>query len=166
MHQTLGPREPVERPGPRAAGAIVALVTLAVIALTVHQAFERYRLLRSGWSWDLAFYNQWAWSLTKGDGVITVRPLAAYATENGSTNAPCWNESSSGIRWSQDALATKYSASAPLIENPKWSSPLLTTHSPTTRSPGRRVVTTEAKLEDGEARLLAHATSTILVLGD
>jgi uncharacterized protein (TIGR00369 family) len=32
--------------------------------------------------------------------------------------------------------------------------------------PGRRVVTTEAKLEDGEARLLAHATSTILVLGD
>ena len=32
--------------------------------------------------------------------------------------------------------------------------------------PGRRVVTTEARLEDAEARLLAHATSTILVLGD
>jgi uncharacterized protein (TIGR00369 family) len=29
---------------------------------------------------------------------------------------------------------------------------------------GRRVVTTEARLEDTEARLLAHATSTILVL--
>ena len=29
---------------------------------------------------------------------------------------------------------------------------------------GRRVVTTEARLEDAEARLLAHATSTILVL--
>ena len=29
---------------------------------------------------------------------------------------------------------------------------------------GRRVVTAEARLEDAEARLLAHATSTILVL--
>jgi uncharacterized protein (TIGR00369 family) len=29
---------------------------------------------------------------------------------------------------------------------------------------GRSVVTTEARLEDGEGRLLAHATSTILVL--
>ena len=32
--------------------------------------------------------------------------------------------------------------------------------------PGRKVVTTEARLEDAEGRLLAHATSTILVLGD
>jgi len=31
---------------------------------------------------------------------------------------------------------------------------------------GRTVVTTEARLEDGEGRLLAHATSTILVLAD
>src|SRR6188768_3410224 len=31
--------------------------------------------------------------------------------------------------------------------------------------PGRKVVTTEARLEDGANRLLAHATSTILVLG-
>jgi uncharacterized protein (TIGR00369 family) len=30
---------------------------------------------------------------------------------------------------------------------------------------GRTVVLTEARLEDGESRLLAHATSTILVLG-
>jgi uncharacterized protein (TIGR00369 family) len=30
--------------------------------------------------------------------------------------------------------------------------------------PGRTVVTTEARLEDAEGRLLAHATSTILVL--
>ncbi len=30
--------------------------------------------------------------------------------------------------------------------------------------PGRRVVTTEARLEDANARLLAHATSTILML--
>ncbi len=32
--------------------------------------------------------------------------------------------------------------------------------------PGRRVVTTEARLEDAGTRLLAHATSTILVLRD
>ena len=31
---------------------------------------------------------------------------------------------------------------------------------------GRTVVTTEARLEDGEGRLLAHGTSTILVLPD
>jgi uncharacterized protein (TIGR00369 family) len=32
--------------------------------------------------------------------------------------------------------------------------------------PGRRVATTEARLEDAGGRLLAHATSTILVLSD
>jgi uncharacterized protein (TIGR00369 family) len=32
--------------------------------------------------------------------------------------------------------------------------------------PGRKVATTEARLEDLDGRLLAHATSTILVLGD
>ena len=32
--------------------------------------------------------------------------------------------------------------------------------------PGRTVVTTEARLEDRDGRLLAHATSTILVLPD
>ena len=32
--------------------------------------------------------------------------------------------------------------------------------------PGRKVATTDARLEDLEGRLLAHATSTILVLGD
>jgi uncharacterized protein (TIGR00369 family) len=32
--------------------------------------------------------------------------------------------------------------------------------------PGRKVATTEARLEDASGRLLAHATSTILVLGD
>ena len=31
--------------------------------------------------------------------------------------------------------------------------------------PGRRVVTTEARIEDSEGRLYAHGTSTILVLG-
>ena len=32
--------------------------------------------------------------------------------------------------------------------------------------PGRQVATTEARLEDAAGRLLAHATSTILVLGN
>lgn len=32
--------------------------------------------------------------------------------------------------------------------------------------PGRRVATTEARIEDSQGRLYAHATSTILVLGD
>jgi acyl-coenzyme A thioesterase PaaI-like protein len=32
--------------------------------------------------------------------------------------------------------------------------------------PGRRVATTEARLEDLRGRLLAHATSTILVVSD
>jgi uncharacterized protein (TIGR00369 family) len=32
--------------------------------------------------------------------------------------------------------------------------------------PGRRVATTEARVEDASGRLLAHATSTILVLDD
>ena len=32
--------------------------------------------------------------------------------------------------------------------------------------PGRRVVTTEARVEDGRGRLCAHGTSTILVLAD
>jgi acyl-coenzyme A thioesterase PaaI-like protein len=32
--------------------------------------------------------------------------------------------------------------------------------------PGRRVATTEARIEDAQGRLCAHGTSTILVLGD
>lgn len=32
--------------------------------------------------------------------------------------------------------------------------------------PGRKVATTEARLEDASSRLLAHATGTILVLGE
>jgi hypothetical protein len=52
-----------------------------VTALSTYQSLERYDELRSGWSWDLAYYNQWFWALTKGDLEVTVRPLAAYAQE-------------------------------------------------------------------------------------
>ena len=69
----------------RAQGArpwlVVAAMTLALIAVTTRQSFTRYRDFRSGFSWDLAYYNQWFWAVTRGDGVITVRPLASYAEE-------------------------------------------------------------------------------------
>lgn len=61
---------------------------LLVLGLTVgleidsaRKALARYREFRSAWSWDLAYYNQWYWALTKGDGRITVRPFAPYAEE-------------------------------------------------------------------------------------
>ena len=47
----------------------------------IHDALERYQRLESGWSWDLAYYNQWCWALTHGNQQITVRPIADYATE-------------------------------------------------------------------------------------
>ena len=56
-------------------------MTVCLTALTTSQALRRYRDLRTGWSWDLAYYNQWYWALTLGDGTISVRPLAAYAEE-------------------------------------------------------------------------------------
>ncbi|HZW31338.1 MAG TPA: DUF2079 domain-containing protein [Isosphaeraceae bacterium] len=60
---------------------VVALLTAALTALSTYQSLCRYDALRSGWSWDLAYYNQWFWALTQGDGTITVRPLSAYAQE-------------------------------------------------------------------------------------
>jgi hypothetical protein len=60
---------------------IVACLTAALSAVTTVQALRRYEELRTGWSWDLAYYNQWYWALTQGDGIISVRPLASYAEE-------------------------------------------------------------------------------------
>src|SRR5438105_1781016 len=56
-------------------------LTAALTALTTVQALQRYRELRSGWSWDLAYYNQWCWTLTRGDGMLSVQPLGPYGTE-------------------------------------------------------------------------------------
>ena len=39
------------------------------------------RSCRSGWSWDLAYYNQWFWAVTQGEGTVTVRPISFYAKE-------------------------------------------------------------------------------------
>src|SRR5436190_21840601 len=60
---------------------LVAFLTAALTALTIVHVLDQYRELRSGWSWDLAYYNQWYWALTHGDGKLTVRPLSAYAQE-------------------------------------------------------------------------------------
>jgi hypothetical protein len=60
---------------------LVVTLTALLTAISTSQALRRYHELRSGWSWDLAYYNQWFWSLTHGDGTVTVRPVAAYAQE-------------------------------------------------------------------------------------
>ncbi len=60
---------------------LVASLTAALTAVTTVQALRRYDELRTGWSWDLAYYNQWFWSLTQADGQLSVRPVASYAEE-------------------------------------------------------------------------------------
>ena len=77
--------------------AIALAVMAAVSAWTNGQTIERYRAFRSGWSWDLAYYNQWCWSITRGDAVLTVRPIAAFMTEG----PPAWktNHYSPMMRW-------------------------------------------------------------------
>jgi hypothetical protein len=69
-------------PAPALLGWIaVVLLTAVMTTVSTYQSLRQYEELRSGWSWDLAYYNQWYWALTHGDGVISVRPIAAYATE-------------------------------------------------------------------------------------
>ena len=66
----------------RAAPWLLVLALAAALAgLSAFVAIERYREFRCGWSWDLAYYNQWFWALTKGDGVITVRPFGTWIQE-------------------------------------------------------------------------------------
>jgi uncharacterized membrane protein len=60
---------------------VVATLTALLTAVTTVQALSRYEALESGWSWDLAYYNQWFWAITHGDGVLSVRPIAAFGTE-------------------------------------------------------------------------------------
>jgi hypothetical protein len=59
----------------------LAAVTLGFAAWTLTHTLARYHEMRLGWSWDLAYYNQWLWAFTRGDGQITVRPIASYAVE-------------------------------------------------------------------------------------
>ena len=61
------------------ARSIVGVLTFVLTFVTTFQAVEQYFDLRTGWSWDLAYYNQWFWALTQGDRVISVRPLSPSA---------------------------------------------------------------------------------------
>ena len=61
----------------------LGVITLSAVltAISTYQSLRQYEELQSGWSWDLAYYNQWFWCLTHGIREITVRPVAAYAQE-------------------------------------------------------------------------------------
>ncbi|HEV3166743.1 MAG TPA: DUF2079 domain-containing protein [Isosphaeraceae bacterium] len=60
---------------------VVLLLMLALTSLTTYQALVRYRDLASGWSWDLAFNNQWFWTILNSDGLLTARPISSYGIE-------------------------------------------------------------------------------------
>ncbi len=59
----------------------MAVITAALTFCSTQRSLVRYHEFRSGWAWDLAYYNQWFWALTCGDREITVRPLSRYAEE-------------------------------------------------------------------------------------
>ena len=65
----------------RTAWIFVLTLTLILSAFTAAADLRRYRNFETGWPWDLAYYNQWYWSLTRGDQILSVRPIAAYADE-------------------------------------------------------------------------------------
>jgi len=59
----------------------LAALTLGLSAFTTVLALTAYRDFRTGWPWDLAYYNQWFWTIVFGDGVLSVRPISAYSDE-------------------------------------------------------------------------------------
>ncbi|MHB1560193.1 MAG: DUF2079 domain-containing protein [Isosphaeraceae bacterium] len=78
----LRPVEPPPAAGSgRAAWLAVVTLTAAMTAASAYQSLRRYEEFRSGWSWDLAYYNQWCWAMTEGDRTLSVRPVSAYAQE-------------------------------------------------------------------------------------
>ena len=87
---------------------LVASLTAALTAVTTVQALRRYHELRTGWSWDLAYYNQWFWSLTQADGQLSVRPVASYAEEGPSV-------------WKMNYLAPIRLALVPFYQDPSRS---------------------------------------------
>lgn len=73
--------QPIAELSNRSSRACVLTLMIGLTLLTSWQAVERYRALQTGWSWDLAYYNQWYWALLFGDGVLSVRPASSYANE-------------------------------------------------------------------------------------
>ncbi len=60
----------------------VVILTAVMTAGSGAVSLARYHKLESGWSWDLAYYNQWFWKLVHGQlKGLTVRPASAYAIE-------------------------------------------------------------------------------------
>ncbi len=92
---------PAEAPPARLGWLVVVMLTATLTSVSTYQSLRRYEELRSGWSWDLAYYNQWFWALTQGDGMLSVRPVSAYAQEGPSI-------------WKMNYLAPIRSAIAPL----------------------------------------------------
>ncbi len=60
---------------------LIAAVYAFATSATIIDVFRRYDEFRLGWSWDLAYYNQWFWSTSHGIGTISVRPVASFGEE-------------------------------------------------------------------------------------
>ena len=56
-------------------------LTLALTVVSSLQSLELYREFGSAWPWDLAYNNQWCWSLVKGDQMLSVRPENTWGSE-------------------------------------------------------------------------------------
>ena len=78
MARGAGPRSDL---GATTAGVALTALTVAPMLLGLAIVAGRYHDFRLGWSWDLAYYNQWLWALTRGDQTLSVRPMAAYGIE-------------------------------------------------------------------------------------
>jgi hypothetical protein len=72
---------PAEVPPAPLGWLVLVMLTATLTAVSTYQSLRRYEELHSGWSWDLAYYNQWFWAMTQGDGTLSVRPVSAYAQE-------------------------------------------------------------------------------------
>ena len=59
---------------------LLATLTVVVTATAISRSFARYDAFRSGWSWDLAYYDQWFRALNSG-GEISVRPVGPWTVE-------------------------------------------------------------------------------------
>ncbi len=68
-------------PASKKAWLWIAVLTGVVTVISAYQSLRQYESFQCGWSWDLAYYNQWYWALTHGDRTVTVRPISGYAEE-------------------------------------------------------------------------------------
>ncbi|MDX2037455.1 MAG: DUF2079 domain-containing protein [Isosphaeraceae bacterium] len=74
------PPSTIRRPSTLSIAGLLAF-TGAIAAVLVARVIDRYDAFASGWSWDLAYYNQWFWAATIGDGSISIRPVGPWTLE-------------------------------------------------------------------------------------